>query len=63
MSGEISGAENSLLGDTPGFADAAHDDFHLAPNSPCSATPAGFTGNPVRASREKSARHGAFGAP
>ncbi|MEP6670894.1 MAG: right-handed parallel beta-helix repeat-containing protein [Chthoniobacter sp.] len=64
MSGEISGAENSLLGDTPGFADAAHDDFHLAPNSPClgragEISPEILSAHPVKNPRDI----GAFGAP
>jgi hypothetical protein len=33
--GDVTGVETFLVGETPGFADEAHDDFHLAPESPC----------------------------
>ncbi len=41
--GDLTGAEALLTGDLPGFVDEAHDDFRLAPDSPCIGSAAGLS--------------------
>ena len=61
--GDITGAETSLTGDAPGFADEPHDDFRPAPGSPAlgAAVPLPrdiATAHPVKNPRDLGAARG-----